>query len=74
MVAKDNKRKIEYAGITYYWYVRINDRGHRVHILSEDKKVYLEYPFLDTEIPITPQTIRKHLKEYYDSNAMKKVL
>ncbi len=25
----------------------------------------LEYPFLDTEVPVTPQDIRKHLKEYY---------
>lgn len=51
MVFKTNKRKIVYEGTNYYWYVRVNERGHRVHIISDDKKVHLEYPFLDTEIP-----------------------
>lgn len=51
MVFKKNKRKIVYEGTNYYWYVRVNERGHRVHIISDDKKVHLEYPFLDTEIP-----------------------
>lgn len=51
MVSKKNKRKIVYEGTNYYWYVRINEHGHRVHIISDDKKVHLEYPFLDTEIP-----------------------
>lgn len=67
MVHSKNKRKIEYGGNTYYWYVRITDRGHRVHILSNDKKVHLEYPFLDTEVPVTPQDIRNHLKDYLNA-------
>jgi len=67
MVFKKNKRKIEYEGTCYYWYVSVNNDGHKVHILSEDKKVHLEYPFLDTEIPVTPQDIRKHLKEYQNN-------
>lgn len=65
MVTEKNKRKIVYKGINYYWYVRVSEHRHRVHIISEDKKVHLEYPFLDTEIPVTPQDIRNHLKEYY---------
>lgn len=65
MITEKNKRKITYEGINYYWYVRINEYGHRVHIISQDKKVHLEYPFFDTEVPVTPQDIRKHLKEYY---------
>lgn len=65
MVSKKNKRKIVYEGINYYWYVKINEHGHRVHIISEDKKVQLEYPFLDTEIPVTTQDIKKHLKKYF---------
>ena len=64
MVSRKNKRVIEYKGTTYYWYVRINDHSHRIHIVSDDKKVHLEYPFSDTEVPVTPQEIRKHLKEY----------
>ena len=42
MVSKKNKRKIVYEGTNYYWYVRINEHGHRVHIISDDKKVHLE--------------------------------
>ena len=65
MVSKKNKHKIEYEGTSYYWYVKVNDHSHRVHIISNDKKVHLEYPFFDIEIPVTPQDIRNHLKEYY---------
>lgn len=67
MVHSKNKRKIEYSGNTFYWYVRITDRGHRVHILSNDKKVHLEYPFLDTEVPVTPLDIRNHLRDYLNA-------
>lgn len=66
MVSKNGKRKIEYKGGVYYWYVRIVNNEHRVHIMSDDKKVKLDYPFFDSEIPITPQVIRQHLNEYYD--------
>ncbi len=65
MAFKKDKRKIEYEGKNYYWYVRVNEHGHRVHIISDDKKMHLEYPFLDSEIPITPQDIRNHLKKYH---------
>lgn len=67
MVSKKNKRKIEYEGNCYYWYVRINERGHRVHIVSENKKVHLEYPFLDTEVPVTPWDVRKFLERFYEN-------
>ena len=65
MVSKKNKRKIVYEGTNYYWYVRVDELSHRVHIISDDKKVHLEYPFFDTELPVTPRNIRNHLKEYY---------
>ncbi len=67
MVSGKNKRKIVYEGTNYYWYVRVNEHRHRVLIISYDKKVHLEYPFLDTEIPVTPQDIRNHLKKYFDN-------
>lgn len=67
MVHSKNKRKIEYDGNTYYWYVRLTNRGHRVHILSNDKKVHLEYPFLDTDVPVTPRDIRNHLRDYLNA-------
>ncbi len=65
MVSGKNKPKVVYEGANYYWYVIVNEHSYRVHIISDDKKVHLEYPFLDTEIPVTPQDIRNHLKEYY---------
>lgn len=65
MVSGKNKRKIVYEGTNYYWYVRVSGHGHRVYIISDDKKVRLDYPFLDTEIPVTSKHIRNHLKEYY---------
>ena len=65
MVSKKSTRKLVYEGNNYYWYVRVDDLGHKVHIMSEDKKLHLVYPFVDTEVPITSQDIRKHLKEYY---------
>lgn len=77
MVSQKKKRKTEYEGVIYYWYVIITDHSHRVHIISCDKKVHLEYPFPDTEVPVTPQDIRKHLKEYHNSlvgNALRKEL
>lgn len=64
MVSGKNKRKIVYEGVNYYWYVRVHEHSHRVHIISDDKKLHLEYPFRDTEIPVTPQDIRNYLKEY----------
>lgn len=67
MVSKKKKRRIVHEGITYYWYVRVLEHCHRVHIVSEDKKVHLEYPFFDTEVPVTPLEVRKHLKEYTSS-------
>lgn len=65
MVSKKDKREIVYEGTPYYWYVRVNEHSHRVHIISADKKVHLEYPFLDTEIPVTQKEIRNHLKKYF---------
>ena len=66
MISKKKKRKIAYEGITYYWYVLVSKHSHRVHILSEDKKVHLVYPFFDTELPVTPLEVRRHLREYHD--------
>lgn len=66
MVSGKKKRRIEYEGISCFWYVRVDERGHRVHILSDDKKSHLEAPFLDTELPVTPREVRARLKEYWE--------
>ncbi|MBQ8824502.1 MAG: hypothetical protein IJZ64_04645 [Ruminococcus sp.] len=69
MVSKKGKRKIEYNGSTFYWFVRKNNSGiPRIHILSEDKKINLEYPLFDTEIPVTKRYIERLLDVYFNLN------
>lgn len=66
MVSKKGKRKIEYEGKSFYWFVRTNDMGIlKIHILSDDKKINLEYPMFDSEVPVTPSYIKKLLDDYF---------
>ena len=68
MIAKKGKRKFEYEGKIFYWFVRKNSSGvPRIHILSEDKGINLEYPLFDSEVPVTPAYI-KHLLESQFAN------
>lgn len=68
MVSGKNKRKIDYNGQSFYWFVRINSENqYRIHILSEDKAINLQYPRFDSEVPVTPVYIRKLLDEYFTS-------
>lgn len=56
------KRKIIYNDKVYYWFVKIeNDGSHRIHILTEDKKINRVYPMPDTEVSVTPAYICKLL-------------
>ena len=68
MVSKKRKRKIVYNDKIFYWFVRVNDNGNmRIHILSEDKKINLEYPpfdSVDSELPATPSYIRRLLDNF----------
>ena len=67
MVSKKGKRKMDYEGKVFYWFIRKNSEGiPRIHILSEDKKLHLEYPLFDREVPVVSSYIRKLLKDYYD--------
>ena len=69
MVSKKGKRKIEYNGEIFYWFVRKNNKGiPRIHILSENKKINLEYPLFDTEVPVTAREIKWGLNAYFASN------
>lgn len=66
MVAKKGKRKIEYEGNIFYWFVRVDDNGNmRIRILSDNKKINLEYPPFDSEVPVTPFYIRSLLDNYF---------
>ena len=67
MVSKKSKRKLEYQGKVFYWFVKKNHSGiPRIHIVSEDKKILLECPLFDTEVPVTPREIRGCLKKYME--------
>ena len=65
MVSKKGKKKLLYGGKSFYWFVRANSNGvPKIHILSEDKKINLEYPLFDREIPSTAAYVKYLLKEY----------
>lgn len=56
------KRKIIFNNEVYYWFVKIEkDGSHRIHILTEDKKINRVYPMVDTEVSVTPSYICKLL-------------
>lgn len=71
MISPKGKRKLIYAGKVFYWFVRIDASGHRIHILSNEEKLHLRYPFIDTEISVTPGYIRKLLEKHYGKTADK---
>lgn len=66
MISTKGKRKIEYEGSIFYWFVRMNKEGVlRIHILTEDKKINLDYPLFDSEVAVTPAYIRHLLDGYF---------
>lgn len=68
MVSKKGKRKLEHEGKIFYWFVRRNSDGIlRIRILSEDKKVNLDYPLLDREVSVVPAYVKKLLEEYFNN-------
>ena len=64
MTAKNGRRRFVYNGEVYYWYARVED-CHRVVIYSADRKLRIEEPFVDTEVSITPQTVRAILDKHF---------
>lgn len=67
MVSKRGKREIEYIGKIFYWYVKVNEKSNlRIHIISEDKQINLEYPPFDSELPVTPSYIKEILDNYFN--------
>ena len=54
------KRKIVVNDKEFYWFVRLEeDDSHKIHIMTEDKKINRMYPMLDTEVPVTPEYVRE---------------
>lgn len=72
MVSKKGKRKIVYNDNTFYWYVRKNPEGNpRIHILSENKRINLEFAPFDSELSVTPKEIRVKLERYFAEDKAK---
>jgi len=66
MVSKKGKRKFEYNGKTFYRFVRADADGiPRLHILSDDRKINLEYPLSDREISNVSSYVKELLTDYF---------
>ena len=66
MISKNVKLKVVLRDKNYYWYIKKNEEGSpRIHIGSEDKKLYLEYGF-DRELAIDNTYIINLLTNYFD--------
>ena len=63
MISSKGKRKVMYNGIQYYWYIKYP----LIYIISEDKKLHLQYGF-DKDIPIDTQYIKNLLLHYYETH------
>ncbi len=63
-MAKKRIRKIVVDGEAYYWYITINEHGHRIHISSEDNAVMLVEPWIDTEVPVTPAEVAQDIRRF----------
>ena len=51
----------------WYWFVRANLLGiPKIHIFSKDKKIHLEYPLFDREVPVVPYYVRQLLSIYLE--------
>ncbi|WP_154662802.1 hypothetical protein [Ruminococcus albus] len=49
----------------FYWYVRVTEGRHRIHVISEDKKIRICSPFRDTEESVTSAAVRALIDKHY---------
>lgn len=57
-----------YGEKIFYWFVRRNQFGLiRIYILSEDKKIRLEFAPIDSEDIVEPNDIRRLLDDYFEA-------
>jgi len=64
VTAKKGRRRFVYNGEVCCRYARFGD-CHSVVIYSADKKLHIEEPFVDTEVSITPQTVREIIDKHF---------
>lgn len=66
MIATKGKRKLEYDGINYYWYIKKDsDLIPRIHVVSEDKALQLTFSF-DREMGIGTQYVKELLAKHLE--------
>lgn len=66
MISTKGKRKLEYNGINYYWYIKKDsDQIPRIHVVSEDKTLQLTFGF-DREIGIGTQYVKELLARHLE--------
>ncbi|MEO3944863.1 hypothetical protein [Gorillibacterium sp. CAU 1737] len=70
MLNAKGKRKLEFRGSHYYWYIKLHDGTPKIHILSEDKKVQLCYGF-DKELSIAKSYVIDLLSQHLDQTNTK---
>ncbi len=67
-VSSKGKRKLLYNNAVFYYFVRVNNDGiPRLHIMSDDKKINLEKPLFDTEVPVLKSYVISIIKAYMTS-------
>ena len=65
MISKKGKRRVEFGGETYYWFIKKNGDGiPEITIVSEDKSLRLTYGF-DREMGIGAQYIKTLLEDHF---------
>lgn len=65
MISEKGKRKLEYQGNVYYWYIENDKDGvPKMRIISDDKKLQLTRGF-DSEMVISSMYIKEVLKKHF---------
>lgn len=60
--------EIRWDGILYYWFIQSDEANIlKIHVLSSDKKMNLECPLFDREVPVTPAYVKHLLDDYFKS-------
>ena len=64
-VSSKGKRKIIVGDRLFFWFVKRNQQGiPRLHIISDDKSVKIERALFDTEVAVTPESVRRVIEEW----------
>lgn len=66
MINTKRKRKIVFREKTFYWYIKKDETGYpHIVVFSEDKKIRLNAPLIDSESIGGPRDVAELLEAYY---------